>query len=86
MILNAAVLIQHIYFENALTSKFRSKDMLLWRRGFAFVFTGSERLWIHSRSRKIRFDQNALTSKFKSKDMLLWRRGFAFVFIGNERL
>ena len=28
LIIKAAELIQHIYFENALTSKFKSKDML----------------------------------------------------------
>ena len=57
LIKNVAELIQSIYFENALTLKFKSKDMLLWRRGFAFVFTGNERLIIHSRLRKIKFDK-----------------------------
>ena len=57
LIINAAELIQLINFENALTSKFKSKAMLLWRRGFSFVSTGNERLWIHSELRKIRFDQ-----------------------------
>ena len=55
LIINAAELIQHIYSENALTSKFKLTDMLLWRRSFAFVST--ERPWIHSGLRKIRFDQ-----------------------------
>ena len=50
LIINAAELIQHMYFQNALTSKFKSKGMLLWRRG-------NEKLWIHSGLRKIRFDQ-----------------------------
>ena len=31
LIINAAGLIQHIYFKNALTSKFKSKDMLHWK-------------------------------------------------------
>ena len=31
--------------------------MLLWRRGFAFVSTENERLWIYSELRKIIFDQ-----------------------------
>lgn len=31
--------------------------MLLCRRGFTFVSTGKERLWIHFWLRKIRFDQ-----------------------------
>ena len=64
MIINAAGLIQPIYFENVLTSKFKSKDMLLWRRDFAFVSTGNGRLWIHSELRKIRFDQGRALEKF----------------------
>ena len=63
LIINAARLIQYIYFENALTSKLKSKDMLLWRRGFAFVYTKNERLRIHSRLRKIRYDQGRPTEK-----------------------
>ena len=46
--INAAELIHNRYFENILTSK----DMLLWRRGFAFVSTENERLWINSELRK----------------------------------
>ena len=57
LITNAAGLIQHTYFENALISKFKSKDMLLWRRNFAFVSTENERLWIYFGLRKIRFDR-----------------------------
>ena len=34
LIINAAELIQHIYFENDLTLKYKSNDMLLWRRCF----------------------------------------------------
>ena len=54
LITNAARL---IYFENALTSNFKSKDMLLWRRCFAFVSIGNERLLINSGLIKIRFDE-----------------------------
>ena len=58
LIINAAELIQHIYLENILTSKFKSRGMLHWRRGFAFVSIGNERLWIYSGlTKKIRFDQ-----------------------------
>ena len=57
LLINAAELIQDRYFENALTSKLKSKGLLLWRRDFSFVSTGNERLWIHSELRKIRFDQ-----------------------------
>ena len=44
LFINAVVLIQDRYFENTLTSKLKSKDMLLWRRDFAFVSTENERL------------------------------------------
>ena len=37
--INAVGLIKHKYFINALTSKLKSKDTLLWRRGFTFVST-----------------------------------------------
>ena len=47
----------NINCENALTSKFKSKDMLLRRRGFTFFPMGNERLWVHSGLRKIKFDQ-----------------------------
>ena len=48
LFINAAELIQGRYFENTLTSKLKSKGMLLWRRGFAFISVGNERLWIYS--------------------------------------
>ena len=57
LIINVAGFNQPIYFENALTSKFKPKDMLLWRRGFAFISTGNERLQINSGLRKTRFHQ-----------------------------
>ena len=57
LLINSAELIQDRYFENTLTLKLKSKDMLLWRRDFAFVSTRNEKLWIHSELRKIRFDQ-----------------------------
>ncbi|MGE9640762.1 hypothetical protein ACQP3J_27305 [Escherichia coli] len=44
---NAAGLIQFIYFKNALTSKFKYKDMLLWKRDFICVPTGNnKKVWI----------------------------------------
>ena len=57
LFINAAELIQDRYFENTLTSKLKSKGMLLWRRDFVFVSTENERLWIHSEIRKIQFDK-----------------------------
>lgn len=45
-----------IYLKNILTSKFKSKIMLLWGRVYALISTENQRLWIHSRLRKIRFD------------------------------
>ena len=60
LLINAAELIQDRYFENTLASKLKSKGMLLWRRDFAFVSTENERLWIHSKLRKIRFEKRNL--------------------------
>ena len=57
LLINAAELIQDRYFEDTLTSKLKSKGMLLWRRDFVFVSTENERLWIYSELRKIQYDQ-----------------------------
>ena len=43
----AAMLIQHVCSKGIMTSKFGSKDMMLWR-GSSFVFTEDETLWIVS--------------------------------------
>ena len=41
--IDTAKLNQH---KHILTSKFGSKDMLLWKRGYAIIFTDDEKLWI----------------------------------------
>ena len=46
---NAAGLIKFIYFKNALTSKFKSKDKLLGKRISIFISIENEKLWIPSR-------------------------------------
>ena len=66
LIINAAGLIQHIYLKIPWLQKL-SKDMLLWRRCFAFVSTGNERLWIHSGLRKIRFDEGRSPEKISDR-------------------
>ena len=48
LFMNAAKLIQDRYVKNTLTSKFGSKDMILWKGGSSFVFTEDETLWIAS--------------------------------------
>ena len=48
LFINAAELIQDRYFKNALTSKFGSKDMILWKGSSSFLFTEDEILWIAS--------------------------------------
>ena len=48
LFINAAELIQDKYVKNTLTSKFGSKDMILWKGGSSFVFTEDETLWIAS--------------------------------------
>ena len=57
LFINAAELTQDRYFENTLTSKLKSKGLLLWRRDFACVSTENERFWIYSELRKIIFGQ-----------------------------
>ena len=54
-IIQAVKLNQYIYFKGILTSKFGSKDILLWKRGSAFVSTEDEKLW--TPSRLLWFDQ-----------------------------
>lgn len=48
LIINAAGLIQPTYFEKALTSKFKSKDMLLWRSFLFFPrkWEAMDSLWV----------------------------------------
>lgn len=58
-IMEAALLNQLIYFKDVLTSKWESKDMLLWEGGYTFLPTGNKRLCICS-GLKIRFDQERL--------------------------
>ena len=57
LFINTAELTQDRHFENTLASKLKSKGMVLWGRDFAFVSIGNEKLWIHYKLRKIRFDQ-----------------------------
>ena len=45
----AAKLNQHVCSKGILFLKFESKNMLLWKRGFAFVFTEDANLWVVSR-------------------------------------
>lgn len=37
--------------------KWKAKNVILWGRGYAFVSTGNERLWVHSKLIEIRFGQ-----------------------------
>ena len=48
LIIWAAKLNQNGYHKGTITSKFGSKDMMLWKRGSSFVFTEDETLWIAS--------------------------------------
>ena len=48
---------QLIYFKDVLTSEWKPGHVLCWRRGFAFVSTGEEKLWIPSKLIKIQFEQ-----------------------------
>lgn len=45
------------YFKIVLTAEWKPTCVLHWRRGFAFVFIGEEKLLPTSRLIKIRFEQ-----------------------------
>ena len=51
----SAELNQPLYFKDVLTSEWKPERVLHWGRGFTFVSTGEEKLWIPSRLVKIRF-------------------------------
>lgn len=48
---------QLVYFKDVLTSVWKPGYVLHWGRGFAFVFTGEEKLWISSKWMKIQFEK-----------------------------
>ena len=52
-----AELNQPRYFRDVLTSEWKLENVLHWGRGYAFVSTGNEKLWIPSKLIKIEFDQ-----------------------------
>ena len=56
IVTGTAELHQPISFRSALTLKWKSKNILLWEKGYGFVSTANERLWIHSSLTEIRFD------------------------------
>lgn len=48
---------QLVYFKDVMTSVWKQGYVLHWGRGFAFVFTGEEKLWISSKWMKIQFEK-----------------------------
>ncbi|ERE82837.1 putative Pol polyprotein [Cricetulus griseus] len=49
---------QPVYFKDVLTSVWKPGHVLRWGRGFAFVSTGEENLWIPSKLIKIRVEED----------------------------
>lgn len=45
------------HFRDVLASKWKSNNVLHWEKGYAFISTGNEKLWIPSKLIKIEFDQ-----------------------------
>lgn len=43
------------YFKEYLNFKIKEKGMLLWGRGPALIYIENDKLWLHSRLKKIRF-------------------------------
>ena len=62
-----AELNQPIYFKDVLTSEWKSRSMLCWSRGYAFVSTGSKKSWIPSKLIKIRFDREIFAIDMKEE-------------------
>jgi hypothetical protein len=48
---------QPVYIKDILTSEWKMGNVLLWERGYAFVSTGKEELWVPSLLIKIRHDR-----------------------------
>ena len=61
----SAELNQLVYFKDVLTSQWKAGDVLRWRRGFAFVSTGEEKLWIPSKLIKVQFEEDKPLGKEK---------------------
>ncbi|ERE73373.1 putative Pol polyprotein [Cricetulus griseus] len=53
-----AELNQPVYFKDVLTSVWKPRYVLHWGRGFAFVSTGEENLWIPLKLIKIRVEED----------------------------
>ena len=49
-------LIQPVYMKDILTSEWKMGNVLHWGRGYAYLSTGKEKLWVPSKLIKIRFD------------------------------
>lgn len=54
-IMEPAKLNQCLCFKSVLISKWKSKNIWLWGKGYAFISLGNERLWIHYKFLKIMF-------------------------------
>lgn len=52
-----AELNQPAYIKDILTSEWKMGNVLRWGRGFAYVSTGEEKLWVPSKLIKIRHDK-----------------------------
>ena len=61
----SAELNQLVYFKDVLTSQWKPEDVLCWGKGFAFVSTGEEKLWILSKLIKVQFEEEKPLGKEK---------------------
>lgn len=48
---------QPVYIKDILTSEWNMVNVLCWKRGYAFISTGKEKLWVPSKLIKIRHDE-----------------------------
>jgi hypothetical protein len=56
---------QPVYIKDTLTSVWKMGNVLHWGRGYAYVSTGKEKLWVPSKLIKIRHDKGRLKQSAK---------------------
>lgn len=55
-----AELNQPAYFKTVLTSEGKTGNVLHWRRGYTYISTGKEKLWVPSKLIKTRYERGDL--------------------------
>ena len=59
---------QAVYFKEVLNSELKPGKVLCWGRGYAFVSTGEEELWVPTKLIKIRHEESRTRKEITPKD------------------